>query len=43
MTMLVHAQRVEDLDKSRFAMGSLFGKFLFLDDDVRVVNTPPPA
>ena len=32
---LVHAQRVEDLDKSRFAMGSLFGKFLFVDDDVR--------
>jgi P4 family phage/plasmid primase-like protien len=32
---LVHAQRVEDLDKSRFAMGSLFGKYLFVDDDVR--------
>ena len=32
---LVHAQRIEDLDKSRFAMGSLFGKFLFVDDDVR--------
>jgi putative DNA primase/helicase len=32
---LVHAQRVEDLDKSRFAMGHLFGKFLFVDDDVR--------
>src|ERR1700745_2629909 len=32
---LVHAQRVEDLDKSRFAMGSLYGKFLFVDDDVR--------
>jgi putative DNA primase/helicase len=32
---LVHAQRVEDLDKSRFAIGSLFGKFLFVDDDVR--------
>jgi putative DNA primase/helicase len=31
---LVHAQRVEDLGKSRFAMGSLFGKFLFVDDDV---------
>jgi putative DNA primase/helicase len=32
---LVHARRVEDLDKSRFAMGSLFGKYLFVDDDVR--------
>jgi len=32
---LVHAQRVEDLDKSRFALGSLLGKRLFLDDDVR--------
>jgi putative DNA primase/helicase len=32
---LVHAQRIEDLDKSRFAMGSLFGKLLFVDDDVR--------
>jgi putative DNA primase/helicase len=32
---LVRAQRVEDLDKSRFAMGSLFGKLLFVDDDVR--------
>jgi putative DNA primase/helicase len=32
---LVHAQRIEDLDKSRFAMGSLFGKWLFVDDDVR--------
>jgi putative DNA primase/helicase len=32
---LVRAQRVEDLDKNRFAMGSLFGKLLFVDDDVR--------
>jgi putative DNA primase/helicase len=32
---LVHAQRIEDLDKSRFAMGSLCGKLLFVDDDVR--------
>jgi P4 family phage/plasmid primase-like protien len=31
----VHAQRVEDLDKNRFAMGSLFGKLLFVDDDLR--------
>jgi putative DNA primase/helicase len=28
---LVHAQRVDDLDKSRFAIGSLFGKLLFVD------------
>lgn len=34
-TQLVHAQRVEGLDKSRFAMGSLFGKYLFIDDDVQ--------
>lgn len=32
---LVQSQRVEELDKSRFAMGSLFGKYLYLDDDVR--------
>ena len=32
---LVHAQRVDDLDKHRFAMGSLFGKYLFVDDDVK--------
>ena len=32
---LVHAQRVDDLDKHRFAIGSLFGKYLFVDDDVR--------
>ena len=32
---LVQAQRVDELDKNRFALGSLFGKFLFLDDDVR--------
>jgi P4 family phage/plasmid primase-like protien len=31
---LVQAQRVEELDKSRFAMGNLFGKYLFIDDDV---------
>jgi hypothetical protein len=28
---LVHAQRVEDLERNRFAMGSLFGKYLFAD------------
>ena len=32
---LVQAQRVEDLDKSRFAMGSLLGKRMYLDDDVK--------
>jgi putative DNA primase/helicase len=32
---LVHAQRVDDLEKNRFTMGSLFGKRLFIDDDVR--------
>ena len=32
---LVQAQRVEDLDKNRFAIGSLFGKYLFVDDDVK--------
>jgi putative DNA primase/helicase len=32
---LVHAQRIDDLDKSRFAMGNLCGKLLFVDDDVR--------
>jgi putative DNA primase/helicase len=32
---LVQCQRVDELDKSRFGKGSLFGKYLFLDDDVR--------
>src|ERR1700722_18976474 len=31
----VHAQRVEELDKNRYALGSLLGKLVFLDDDVR--------
>lgn len=31
----VQAQRVEELEKNRFAMGSLLGKLMFLDDDVR--------
>jgi putative DNA primase/helicase len=34
-TDLVHAQRVEDLNTNRFAIGSLFGKRLFVDDDVK--------
>jgi putative DNA primase/helicase len=34
-SQLVHAQRVDDIDKNRFAIGSLFGKYLFVDDDVR--------
>jgi putative DNA primase/helicase len=34
-TSLVEAQRVDNLDKNRFAMGSLFGKYLYVDDDVR--------
>jgi P4 family phage/plasmid primase-like protien len=34
-TAQVQAQRVEELEKNRFAMGSLLGKLLFLDDDVR--------
>ncbi len=32
---LVQAKRVDSLDKSQFAIGSLFGKRLFLDDDVK--------
>jgi P4 family phage/plasmid primase-like protien len=31
---LVYAGRVQNLEKDRFAMGSLFGKLLFVDDDV---------
>lgn len=34
-TSLVEAQRVDNLEKNRFAMGSLFGKLLYVDDDVR--------
>jgi putative DNA primase/helicase len=32
---LVCAQPIENFEKNRFAMGSLFGKYLFVDDDVR--------
>jgi putative DNA primase/helicase len=31
----VHSGRVDDLDEARFGIGSLFGKLLFVDDDVR--------
>jgi putative DNA primase/helicase len=34
-SQLVHAQRIDDLEKNRFMMGSLFGKHLLVDDDVR--------
>jgi P4 family phage/plasmid primase-like protien len=32
---LVSAQRIENLDKNRFALASLLGKLLLVDDDVR--------
>jgi putative DNA primase/helicase len=32
---LIYAGRVEELNQDRFAVGSLLGKLLFLDDDVR--------
>jgi P4 family phage/plasmid primase-like protien len=38
---LVQAQRIEDLDKSQFAMGNLFGKYMFVDDDVRAGTRLP--
>jgi putative DNA primase/helicase len=38
---LVYAQRVDDLEKSRFTMGSLFGKYLLVDDDVRAAARLP--
>jgi hypothetical protein len=31
----IHSGRVDDLDNGRFAIGSLFGKLAFIDDDVR--------
>src|SRR5271166_3807596 len=31
----VHSGRVGELDEARFGIGSLFGKLLFVDDDVR--------
>jgi P4 family phage/plasmid primase-like protien len=31
----VHSGRVDELEDSRFAIGNLFGKLLFIDDDVR--------
>ena len=40
-TSLVEAQRVDNLDKNRFAMGSLFGKLLYVDDDVRAGARAP--
>jgi len=36
----VHSGRVEDLDE-RFAVGSLFGKLLFVDDDVKAGTKLP--
>ncbi len=32
---LVRSGRVDELEKDRFALGGLFGKLLFIDDDVR--------
>jgi putative DNA primase/helicase len=32
---LVYSQRVDELEKNRFTMGALFGKYLLVDDDVR--------
>jgi putative DNA primase/helicase len=34
-TNFIHSGRVDDLDSGRFAIGSLFGKMAFIDDDVR--------
>ena len=34
-TDLVHSGRVDELEGSRFAIGDLFGKLVFVDDDVR--------
>jgi P4 family phage/plasmid primase-like protien len=34
-TNFIHSGRVDDLDNGRFAIGSLFGKLAFIDDDVR--------
>jgi putative DNA primase/helicase len=34
-TNFVHSGRVGELDEARFGIGSLFGKLLFVDDDVR--------
>ncbi len=31
----VHSGRVDELEETRFAIGNLFGKLLFVDDDVR--------
>ncbi len=34
-TNFVHSGRVDELDEARFAIGNLFDKLLFIDDDVR--------
>jgi len=31
----IHSGRVDELDEARFAIGNLFDKLLFIDDDVR--------
>jgi putative DNA primase/helicase len=31
----VHSGRIEELEEARFAIGGLFGKLVFVDDDVR--------
>jgi putative DNA primase/helicase len=38
---LVYAARVESLEKNQFAIGSLAGKMLFLDDDVKATIRLP--
>ena len=37
----VHAQRVDELDRNRFAIGSLLGKLVFIDDDVKAGTRLP--
>jgi phage/plasmid-associated DNA primase len=38
---LVAAMPVQDLDKSRFTIGSLLGKLIFVDDDVKTGTRLP--
>jgi putative DNA primase/helicase len=40
-TSFVHSGRAGELDEARFGIGSLFGKLLFIDDDVRAGGKLP--
>jgi P4 family phage/plasmid primase-like protien len=38
---LVYSSRVDDLERNQFAIGNLFGKLLFIDDDIKAGTKLP--